>query len=187
MLSMFARKWWAVALQGLAAVIFGVLTLVWPQSSLGALVIVFGAFAMADGTLALIAGLAARLWGAVLAGIVGIAVGILTLVYPNVTGLALLYFIAAWAVITGVFEIAAAIELRHVIDGEWMMVLNGILSVVFGVLLVAFPGAGALSLAWLIGAFAIISGIMLIVLAFRLRRLQKAAGKVADKLFEDLN
>jgi uncharacterized membrane protein HdeD (DUF308 family) len=187
MVSMFAGKWWAVALQGVAAVIFGILALVWPQSTLWALVMVFGAFAVADGILALVAGIAARWLAVGLAGVAGIVVGILTLVWPNITGLALLYLIAAWAITTGVCEIAAAIELRRVIDGEWFMILNGILSVACGMLLVLFPGAGALSLAWVIGAYAIISGIMLIVLAFRLRRINNMARNVAQKIVEGLS
>ncbi len=189
MLSVFARNWWVVALQGLAAVIFGVLALVWPQSALWALVMLFGAFALVDGIFALVQAVAwrnvlRRWWAAALGGLAGIVVGILTFIWPNITGLALLYMIAAWAVVTGIFEIVAAIELRQVIEGEWLMVLNGLLSVVFGVLLVVFPGSGALAMAWLIGAFAIISGIMLIVLAFRVRSVAKHVDTAVEKILQ---
>lgn len=104
-----------------------------------------------------------------LEGLAGIVVGIMTLVWPSITALTLLYLIAAWAVITGVMEIVAAIQLRRVIEGEWMMVLSGIASIIFGIILFIFPGEGALGLTWLIGIYAIIFGVMLIVLAFRLR------------------
>jgi uncharacterized membrane protein HdeD (DUF308 family) len=113
-------------------------------------------------------------------------VGVLTFVWPDMTGLVLLCLIAAWAVITGILEIVVAIELRRVIEGEWRMVLSGILSVVFGVLLAIFPGAGALGLAWLIGIYALVYGFLLIGLAFRLRDLHKRAEKVVVKMLEDL-
>jgi uncharacterized membrane protein HdeD (DUF308 family) len=108
---------------------------------------------------------------ALLEGLAGIIIGVLTLFWPGATALALLYFIAAWALVTGIFEIVAAIQLRRLITNEWLMILSGILSIVFAVLLVLFPGAGALSLMWLIGAYAILFGILLISFAFRLRGL----------------
>ena len=189
MLSKLSRNWWLVALQGLSAVIFGVLALVWPQSALWALVMLFGAFALVDGAFALVQAVAwrkllRRWWAVALGGLAGIATGILTFVWPNITGLALLYMIAVWAIVTGIFEIVAAIELRQVIDGEWLMVLNGLLSVVFGVLLVVFPGSGALALVWLIAAFAIVSGIMLIVLAFRMHNWANKVDKAVEQIFQ---
>jgi uncharacterized membrane protein HdeD (DUF308 family) len=191
MLSIFARNWWVLALQGVTAVLFGILALVWPYQTLLALVILFGAFMLVDGVLTLAGALAWRKWNqgwwaVALAGVAGMIVGVLTFVWPGMTGLVLLYLIAAWAITTGILEIEAAIELRRVIEGEWLMVLSGILSVVLGVLLVAFPGAGALGLAWLIGIYALVDGLLLIALAFRLRGLQKRAEKVVDKMFEGL-
>ena len=106
----------------------------------------------------------------ILNGLAGIAIGVLTLLWPGITALVLLYFIAAWAILTGVFEIAAAIRLRREIEGEWLLALAGITSVIFGILLVALPGPGALALTWLIGAYALVFGILMLVLAFRLRR-----------------
>ena len=103
-------------------------------------------------------------------GLLGIGTGVLTLAWPSITALVLLYLIAAWAVMTGIFEIAAAIRLRREIRGEWALALSGVLSVLLGVALVAAPGAGALAMIWLIGAYAIAFGALLLALAFNLRR-----------------
>lgn len=136
--------------------------------------LVFGAYALVDGVFGVINGISSygereRWWVILLEGLAGIVVGIMTLVWPGITALTLLYLIAAWAVITGVMEIVAAIQLRRAIEGEWMMVLSGIASIIFGIILFIFPGEGALGLTWLIGIYAIIFGVTLIVLAFRLR------------------
>jgi uncharacterized membrane protein HdeD (DUF308 family) len=178
MLSMFTRNWWTFALRGLVAVIFGILALIWPEQTVLALVLLFGAFALADGILAVIAGIASHRyfeswWAMLLRGVLGILIGLLTFLWPNTTALVLLYFIAAWAVLTGIFEIVAAIQLRRLIAGEWAMILSGLLSILFGVLLFVFPGAGAVALVWLIGVYAIAFGILLIVLALRLRGLRR--------------
>ncbi len=191
MLSMLTRKWWVLALRGVAAVLLGVLALVWPRPTLLALVFLFGAFMLTDGILTLASAIAwrqwnRRWWAVALAGVAGIIAGVLTFVWPGITGLALLYLIAAWAITAGILEIAAAIELRRVIEGEWRLILSGILSVVVGVLMAAFPGAGALSLAWLVGVFAIVYGVLVIAFAFRLRELHNRAEKVVDKVFEVL-
>jgi uncharacterized membrane protein HdeD (DUF308 family) len=172
------------AIRGVAAVIFGVLALIWPGQALQALVLVFGAYALVDGIFAVIAGIAARgsfdrWWAVLLEGIAGIVIGLLTFIWPNVTALVLVYFIAAWALITGIFEIVAAIQLRRVITGEWMLVLGGVLSIIFGILLFVFPGAGAVSLVWMIGIYAIVFGISEIVFAFRLRGLKHEIEKAA--------
>ena len=175
-----ARNWWLVLLRGIAGIIFGVLTFVWPSLSLAALVIIFGAYALADGVLAIISairwrGETERWWLILLEGLAGVAVGIITLFWPGITALALLYVIAAWALVTGALEIAAAIRLRNVIEGEWLLALSGIASVALGVLLALFPGPGALALVLWIGAFAIVSGALLIALAFKLRSWAKSS------------
>ncbi len=177
MLTLLARNWWVLALRGVLAIIFGILAFVWPQLTLLTLIYLFGAYVLVDGFFALISGIRSygsydRWWAMLIEGILGVIVGILTLVWPIATGLVLLYFIAAWAVVTGIFEIIAAIQLRKVIRGEWLMVLSGLASIAFGLLLVIFPGAGALGLTWLIGAYAIVFGILFIILALRLRGLQ---------------
>lgn len=176
MLTQMFRDWWLFALRGVLAILFGVMAFIWPGQTLLALVVLFGAFALADGIFAVSAGLTFRLhddrwWAVVLAGVAGILIGVLTFVWPNLTAHVLLYLIAAWAVITGILEIVAAIQLRRVIPGEWAAILSGALSILFGALLFAFPSAGALSLVWLIGSFAIGFGVSLLVLAFHLRGL----------------
>jgi uncharacterized membrane protein HdeD (DUF308 family) len=180
MLTLLTRHWGLFALRGLFAILFGVVALVWPEATLMALVLLFGVYALVDGVFAVVFGIASsehnERWGVMLLeGVVGIIIGLLTLFWPNTTALVLLYFIAAWALVTGVLEIVAAIQLRRIIPNEWMMILSGILSVVFGVLLVVFPSAGAVSLVWLIGAYAIFFGISLLSFAFRLRGLRPEA------------
>jgi uncharacterized membrane protein HdeD (DUF308 family) len=178
MLEKMTRNWWKFALRGMIAILFGVLALVWPVLTLQALVLVFGAFALMDGILAVTAGLSLapyfnRWWAVLLEGVVGILVGLEAIFLPGVTGRALLYLFAAWGLITGVFEIVAAIQFRRVLTGEWMLILGGLLSILFGVLLFAFPGAGALSLAWLISLYTVFFGISEMVFAFRLHSLQR--------------
>jgi uncharacterized membrane protein HdeD (DUF308 family) len=167
-------KWWVVALRGVAAILFGIAALVWPGMTLAALVMLFGAYAMVDGFFALFAAVGSggndRLWH-VLAGIIGIGLGILTFVYPGITGLALIYLIGIWAILTGVLEIIAGFELP--ISRDWLLALGGLLSVVFGAYVLFNPGSGALAIVWLIGFYAVLFGVVLCVLAFRLRGLKK--------------
>ena len=170
-----SRNWWALALRGLAALAFGILAIFWPGITLLALILLFAAYAIVDGVLAIASGLRRDTdrrspdWFMILAGIAGIIAGIVAVVLPGITTLVLLIVIAAWAIVTGVAELAAAYQLRDVIRGEWLLALNGVLSIAFGILLVVFPGAGALAVVLLIGVYAIVSGVMLLALAFRLR------------------
>jgi uncharacterized membrane protein HdeD (DUF308 family) len=181
MLPTLARYWWVLALRGVLAIIFGILAVLWPGLTLITLVLFFGAYAFVDGIFAVIAGITSRerdqrWWAAVLEGIAGIIFGVLTFVWPGMTALVLLYFIAAWALVTGILEIVAAVRLRQVIDNEWMMILGGIVSIILGGLLFLFPGAGALGLTWMIGIYAIVFGILFTVLAFRLRGMAGTTG-----------
>src|SRR5919199_1412188 len=174
MVTVFTSNWWALVLRGLVAFLFGLLTFVWPEISLTALVFLFGAYALADGLFTAVLALGSpegyrRWWALLVEGVLGIAAGVLAFAWPGITALVLLYLIAAWAVVTGVFEIAAAVYLRRVISGEWLLALGGVVSVLFGALLAAWPGAGALTVLWLIGAYAILFGALLIALGFRLR------------------
>jgi len=174
-LSIFFRAWWLVLLRGLAGILFGIIAFVAPLSSLAALVIVFGAYAFADGVLSLISAFRRRsgdgrsTWALVLNGVVGLAIGIITLFRPAATALGLLWTIAAWALITGVLEIAAAVALRKIIKGEWLLAMGGVASIALGVLLIMFPAAGLLTLVFWIAAYALVFGALLTVLAFRLR------------------
>jgi uncharacterized membrane protein HdeD (DUF308 family) len=175
MVDRLSSAWWILAIRGAAAIVFGVLALVWPGITILALVIVFGAYAIVDGVFALVGAIRgvpgeSRPWLA-LVGVLGIVAGILVFVWPGITTLVLLMLIAAWFVVTGIFEIVAAIRLRAVLENEWMTVVSGVLSVVFGILLFIWPVRGAIALAWLIGVFAIVYGAALLVAAFRMRGL----------------
>ena len=176
MLSSLSRNWWLVALRGTLAVIFGAAAFVWPGLTFEVLVLLFGAYAFIDGVIVVSFGLMAagegqRWWPLVLGGVVGIATGVLTFVQPAAMALALVYVIGAWAVVTGILEIVAAIRLRKVITSEWLMGLSGLLSIVFGAVVLAQPGTGALALVFLFGFYAILAGISQISLGFRLRGL----------------
>jgi uncharacterized membrane protein HdeD (DUF308 family) len=178
-----AGNWWALALRGLLAVLFGITAFVMPGLTLAALVLLYGAYALVDGVFAVVASLAGRTfgtpwWAMLIRGLLGIAVGIVTFVWPGITELALLYIIAAWAVVTGGFEIAAAIRLRKEIRGEWLLVLSGAISVLFGLALMVYPAAGALAIVWLLGSYAIIFGVLLLVLGLRLRSLSQSIAPV---------
>jgi uncharacterized membrane protein HdeD (DUF308 family) len=164
---------WPLFFRGLAAVLFGVLTFIVPGLSLLALIYLFGAYALVDGVLNIVAATRRRgegtWWALLLEGIAGIVAGVLAFFLPAVTAIALVFLIAGWALVTGGLEIAAAIRLRKVIDGEWRLALRGVLSVALGVLLALFPGPGALALVVWIGAFAIAFGVVLMVLSLRIR------------------
>ncbi|HVH06477.1 MAG TPA: HdeD family acid-resistance protein [Myxococcota bacterium] len=176
---LLARHWWLFLLRGLISILFGVLAFVWPGITLASLVLVFGAFAFADGVFALVGALRGGgrepWWLLILEGLVGIGIGIITVVSPGITALALLFYIAIWAIATGVLEIGSAIALRKEIEHEWLLGLSGLASVVFGVLLIARPGAGALTVLWLIGGYALVFGVLLVMLSFRARRLSARA------------
>jgi uncharacterized membrane protein HdeD (DUF308 family) len=179
LLGVYSRDWWVFVLRGGLAVLFGVLAFAWPGIALLALVTLWGAFALADGVLSLIAAFRIRRqgrpsWPLILIGFLGIAVGVATFIWPGITAIALLVFIAFWALVTGILQIVMAIRLRKEIENEWFLGLAGALSVVFGILMIARPGAGALAVAWIIGAYAVFFGVLLIALGFRLRRLSGA-------------
>jgi uncharacterized membrane protein HdeD (DUF308 family) len=174
MLRYLEDNWGWIVLRGVAGVGFAVLAVAWPGITLAALVIVYGAYALADGVLALVAAWQVRDAGRpfgwlIVVGLLGIAAGVVTFLWPGITAMALLMLIAAWAFMMGIFQIAAAIRLRKEIEGEWMLLLSGVLSVAFGVLMVIYPGAGALAMLSLIAGYALVFGVLLIVLGFRLR------------------
>jgi uncharacterized membrane protein HdeD (DUF308 family) len=168
-----AHNWGAVVLRGVLAILFGLFALFAPRISLAVLVLWFGAFALIDGVLELVAALrhrASERWGwLALQGVCGIAAGVVTFLWPGITALVLLYLIAAWAIVRGILERAVAIRLRRAIQGEWLLLLSGVASVALGVLLMLSPVAGALALVMWIGAFALVSGVLLLGLGLRLR------------------
>ena len=177
MLRTLAQNWWAIVLRGVCAVLFGVGAFAWPGITLAVLVLLYGAYALVEGVLAVAWALVGRQagpfpWGVLLAGLAGVVVGVVTFLYPGLTGLALLYLIAAWAIIRGIFEIIAAFHLRKEIENEWLLALSGLLSLALGVVLVVAPGAGALAVLWWIAAFAIVFGVLTIMLGFRLKGLK---------------
>jgi uncharacterized membrane protein HdeD (DUF308 family) len=175
MLHALAKNWWLMLLRGLASILFGILAFTWPGLTILSLIILYGAFALVDGAFAVIAAIMGgasptpRWWLAVV-GLFGVAAGIATFAWPGLTAILLLTFIGAWALARGVFEIIGAIRLRKEIDNEWMLILSGAVSVLFGLAMLVRPGAGALALIWVIGFYAMVSGVLLVGLAFRLKK-----------------
>jgi uncharacterized membrane protein HdeD (DUF308 family) len=175
MAKILALNWWTLAVRGIVAVVLGLVALFVPLVTLVALTALFGAYSLIDGVVSLIAAVRAarhgeHWWELGLEGIAGLAAAAVTLAWPAVTLVFLIYLIAIWAVITGVMEILAAVRLRRHIQGEWLLILAGVASVAFGVLLLAAPGPGALVLAWWMGAYITVFGVLMLGLAFRLRR-----------------
>jgi uncharacterized membrane protein HdeD (DUF308 family) len=176
-----ARNWWLLALRGVAGIVFGFGAFVWPDATLAALVIVFGAYVFVDGIFAVAAGIGMRRqidrwWLLVLEGAAGIILGVLTFVSPDTTALVLLTFIAVWSILTGVFEIATAVRIRTMIANEWLLILSGVVSIIFGALLIAQPGAGGIAIVWLLGGYALLFGILTLMLAFRVRGMRDTIG-----------
>jgi uncharacterized membrane protein HdeD (DUF308 family) len=174
MLMTLAQNWWAIVLRGVFAILFGLGTFFWPGITLVVLILLYGAYALADGVMAVLWAVAGRRdgpfpWGVFLAGLAAIAAGLVTILWPGVTALVLLYLIAGWAIVRGVFEVVAAIQLRRELTHEWLLAGIGVLSILFGVALIVAPGAGALVVIWWIGAFALVAGIMMVSLGFRLK------------------
>ncbi len=166
--------WWVLGLRGLAALLFGMVALIWPGMTLLSLVYLFGAYALVNGALALTSAFGGarrhvRSGNLIFHGLVSIAAGVIAFVMPGVTALAALMLIAAWAIVSGIMEIVAAVRLRKVIRHEWLLAFAGICSVALGVLLLLQPGVGVLALIWWLGSFAILFGVLLLALAFRIR------------------
>lgn len=181
MLDVLAKNRGWLYVRGIAAIVFGILALILPGITLLALVLLYGAYALVDGVSALVLAVRGRrpkespLWAIVLVGIAGIAAGIITFLWPGITAVALLVLVAAWSIVRGIFEIVAAVRLRKEIDGEWLLGLAGVLSIVFGVLLLVQPAAGLLALVWLVGIYSIIAGIVYISLGVRLGHPERRA------------
>lgn len=183
MIDMLVGNWRSLAIRGAAAVLFGLLALIWSGPTVWALVLLFGAYVLVDGVTILAAALShspeaggRRGWH-IFEGIVSIGVGILTFIWPDVTALALLWIIAAWALLTGVLEILAAVRLRAVLEREWILAGIGGLSILFAIVLAVDPGAGALGITWAIGWYALLSGSLYLALAWRVRKLERGEGR----------
>ena len=183
MLSLVSRDWWVYAVRGIAAILFGIMALIWPGPTLAVLILLFGAYAFVDGV-ALLVALArgdvlarSHRWITGLMGALGIVVSIVTFVWPGMTALTLLYLVSIWAIGMGILQIASAIEFRREIDGEFFVVLGGIFSIVLGGLLVAFPGTGLLSLVWLVGFWAELFGFSSLGIAYRLHGIDRDLNK----------
>jgi uncharacterized membrane protein HdeD (DUF308 family) len=183
MIEAFSKYWWVPVLRGLFGIAFGVIAFAAPIAALAALVLFFGAWALVDGAFSVGGAIAGRKTNPdwvfdLIGGILGIIVGILTFRAPGLTALGLLIYIAAWALVRGVIDIFAAIKLRREIEGEWVLILSGLLSIVFAVLLLWNPGPGALALVWLIASYAIVFGVLGIVFGLRMRSLARPATAV---------
>jgi uncharacterized membrane protein HdeD (DUF308 family) len=177
MLHALADRWWLLLLRGIAAILFGILAFIWPGLTLVTLVLMFGAFALVDGAIVLGAAFSGAAkpvptWWLILVGLLGIAAGIITFLWPGMSAILLVVFIGAWAVAHGIFEIIGAIQLRKEIENEWMLILGGIISVIFGIIVLIAPGAGALALVWWIAIYSIVFGVMFVAFSLRLRRHQ---------------
>lgn len=179
-----ARHWWVLLLRGLAAIVFALLTSAQPDIALAALVLLFGAYVLIEGVLGVGNAIAARRdnrewWLLLLWAVAGVVVGVLTFMRPDVTTLALLYYIAAWALVSGVMQIGLALRVRRAVTGEWALILSGALSVLFGVLLFAQPASGAVAIAWLIALYAYLYGVLLVLLALKLRKAARSFSVVS--------
>lgn len=172
---MLHRSWWVLLLRGVVAIIFGVLTWMQPAASAAALVLVFGAYVFVDGLLGIYAAFKSRQqsrhwWVVLLWGLTGVVVGVLTAINPAITALVLTIYIGVWALMTGVLQIIAALRLRKEIQGEWVLVLGGLLSVVFGIFVLMQPGAGMMAMLWVLATYAVIFGVLMVILAFKIKK-----------------
>ncbi len=177
MIEALKRYWWVPVIRGISGIVFGIIAFAYPGIALATLVLLFGAWMLIDGVFRVVGATAGRAsdpdWGFhLIIGILGIVVGILTFRAPRITALALIIYVAAWALMIGAAEIALAVKLRREIKGEWFLILMGLASIIFAVLLLWNPGPGALALLWLIASYAIVFGVLAIFFGFRLRSLR---------------
>ena len=172
LLDTMARYWWAFLVRGVLAVLFGIAAIVWPRLTFQVLLALFGVFAIADGIVSLVGGLQSTgraRWTSLIAGLASVVIGVSVFLWPGLTAVALVFFIAAWAIVTGILEVGGAIALREQLEDEWLLAIAGVLSVIVGVYLALFPGSGALALTLVIGGYAIGFGILLAIAGVRLR------------------
>ena len=175
-----AKNWWMFLVRGILALVFAAVALFFPATAFLSLVLVFGAFALVDGVFAIVSAFTSNAksenwWWLILEGVFGILIGILTIVQPAAMSEAWLLLIAAWAIVTGILEVITAIRLRKMIEGELWLILSGLASIAFGVLVLVYPQTGAVAIGVIVGIYALMFGILLIMLAFRLRKHNAAA------------
>lgn len=179
-MSILIQNWWVLVLRGVVAVIFGVLAYLWPGATIASFVLLYGAYALVDGIFSLVAAFrpapGESRWWLILSGVVSVLAGLIVLMRPGLSALFLLFVVAAWAIASGITRIVAAIALRKVVTGEWLLVLSGALSILLGLFMFSRPAAGLLGLVWAIAFYAIVAGILLILLGFRLRSWSKTGG-----------
>lgn len=176
---LLARNWWVFAIRGVLAIIFGIAALFFPKAAFLSLVLVFGGFALADGIFTIVSAFASNAkseswWWLILEGAFGIIIGFLTLFQPFAMGLAWIWLIAAWAIVTGILEIFTAIKLRKVIENEWLLILGGVISILFGIFAGVYPQSGAFAIGFIVGIYALLFGILYLRLAFSLRKFASA-------------
>ena len=176
MLNLIVRHRWLYIIRGILAIAFGVIALIWPGITLGVLVVLFGIYAIFQGVLAFVAAFGnireKHWWILLLEGLVGIGAGMVAFIWPGLTAVVLLVLIAIWAILTGIAEISAAIQLRKELTGEWVLALSGVASIIIGLVLIINPGIGLMAVVWLIGIYAIIYGALLTYLGIKARNLK---------------
>jgi uncharacterized membrane protein HdeD (DUF308 family) len=181
MTEVLAKNWWMFLIRGVAAILFGIAVFIFPGAALAALVALIAAYFIIDGVFTIIHALQnrsqPRWWITLLEGFISVIAGIAAFLYPGITSLILLYIVAFWALLTGLMEIIFAIQMRKQIENEWWMILSGILSIIFGALLIIFPGTGILSILWLVGAYAIVFGVFMVIFAFRIKGMRPGTGE----------
>jgi uncharacterized membrane protein HdeD (DUF308 family) len=181
MIAILRQNWWTLALRGVIAIIFGVCAFVWPQVTVLAFVILLAAFAFVEGVFAFVGALSWGLTGSqrlllIVLGLLGLGVGVAAVMYPGITAVLIVALVAWWAIVSGVIQFVVAIELRKVIENDWLLVVGAVLSILFGVLLLWRPWAGILTLSWLFGIYALLYGIMMLSLGFRVKSLRSIQG-----------
>jgi uncharacterized membrane protein HdeD (DUF308 family) len=183
MIKTVSKYWWVFTLRGIIAIAFGLAALLWPALTLGIMVLLFGLFALLEGLLTVVTsfgeGDEKGGWTLLLEGVVGLLVCVIVLLgssigsmlFPKVAAVMLVFYIAGWAILSGLFKIITAFRIRSEVKGEWLLGLNGLVSIVVGVILIRWPGTGVLAVAWLIGMLAIIVGIFQLLLGLKLRKI----------------
>jgi uncharacterized membrane protein HdeD (DUF308 family) len=187
LLDNLTRNWWLLLLRGLAAIAFAVMTWIWPGLTIAVFVLLFGAFAFADGVLGIWGAITGpkgdrNRWLLLLWGIVGLAAGALAILAPGLVAASFVFLIAGWAILTGVLQIVAAIRLREAIEGEWVLIVAGLASIAFGVILGLRPAAGAVALSWLVAGYAFLFGVLLIVLSLKVKGARKRVAELAARV-----